>query len=250
MNIVVCMKSVPSSETKVKINSDGVTIEQTDVVFEINPYDEYAIEEAIRAKEAHGGKVTILTLGAATATQNIRKALAMGADEALHLICENAELADSSTIAELLYSAIKEIEFDVIFCGKKAIDCDNHQLPNRLAQLLDIPAVTAISNLELTTESGSAKRNIEGGTELISVNLPALFSAEKGLNEPRYASLPGIMAAKKKPLEERQVSLSNEKSTVLSLELPPPKPKGRIVGEGPEAAGELVRILREEAKVI
>jgi len=244
------MKSVPSSETKVKINSDGVTIEQTDVVFEINPYDEYAIEEAIRAKEAHGGKVTILTLGAATATQNIRKALAMGADEALHLICENAELADSSTIAELLYSAIKEIEFDVIFCGKKAIDCDNHQLPNRLAQLLDIPAVTAISNLELTTESGSAKRNIEGGTELISVNLPALFSAEKGLNEPRYASLPGIMAAKKKPLEERQVSLSNEKSTVLSLELPPPKPKGRIVGEGPEAAGELVRILREEAKVI
>ncbi|TFB11977.1 electron transfer flavoprotein beta subunit/FixA family protein [Candidatus Marinimicrobia bacterium MT.SAG.3] len=250
MNIVVCMKSVPSSETKVKINSDGVTIEQTDVVFEINPYDEYAIEEAIRAKEAHGGKVTILTLGAATATQNIRKALAMGADEALHLICENTELADSSAIAELLYSAIKEIEFDVIFCGKKAIDCDNHQLPNRLAQLLDIPAVTAISNLELTTESGSAKRNIEGGTELISVNLPALFSAEKGLNEPRYASLPGIMAAKKKPLEERQVSLSNEKSTVLSLELPPPKPKGRIVGEGPEAAGELVRILREEAKVI
>ena len=250
MNIVVCMKSVPSSETKVKINSDGVTIEQTDVVFEINPYDEYAIEEAIRAKEAHGGKVTILTLGAATATQNIRKALAMGADEALHLICENAELADSSTIAELLYSAIKEIEFDVIFCGKKAIDCDNHQLPNRLAQLLDIPAVTAISNLELTTESGSAKRNIEGGTELISVNLPALFSAEKGLNEPRYASLPGIMAAKKKPLEERQVSMSNEKLTILSLELPPPKPKGRIVGEGPEAAGELVRILREEAKVI
>jgi len=244
------MKSVPSSETKVKINSDGVTIEQTDVVFEINPYDEYAIEEAIRAKEAHGGKVTILTLGAATATQNIRKALAMGADEALHLICENAELADSSTIAELLYSAIKEIEYDVIFCGKKAIDCDNHQVPNRLAQLMDIPAVTAISNLELTTESGSAKRNIEGGTELISVNLPALFSAEKGLNEPRYASLPGIMAAKKKPLEERQVSLSNEKLTILSLELPPPKPKGRIVGEGPEAAGELVRILREEAKVI
>lgn len=250
MNIVVCMKSVPSSETKVKINSDGVTIEQTDVVLEINPYDEYAIEEAIRAKEAHGGKVTILTLGAAAATQNIRKALAMGADEALHLICENAELADSSTIAELLYSAIKGIEYDVIFCGKKAIDCDNHQVPNRLAQLLDIPAVTAISNLELTTESGSAKRNIEGGTELISVNLPALFSAEKGLNEPRYASLPGIMAAKKKPLEERQVSLSNEKLTILSLELPPPKPKGRIVGEGPEAAGELVRILREEAKVI
>ena len=244
------MKSVPSSETKVKINSDGVTIERTDVVLEINPYDEYAIEEAIRAKEAHGGKVTILTLGSATATQNIRKALAMGADEALHLICENAELADSSTIAELLYSAIKEIEYDVIFCGKKAIDCDNHQVPNRLAQLLDIPAVTAISNLELTTESGSAKRNIEGGTELISVNLPALFSAEKGLNEPRYASLPGIMAAKKKPLEERQVSMSNEKLTILSLELPPPKPKGRIVGEGPEAAGELVRILREEAKVI
>ena len=250
MNIVVCMKSVPSSETKVKINSDGVTIEQTDVVLEINPYDEYAIEEAIRAKEAHGGKVTILTLGSGTATQNIRKALAMGADEALHLICENAELADSSTIAELLYSAIKEIEYDVIFCGKKAIDCDNHQVPNRLAQLLDIPAVTAISNLELTTESGSAKRNIEGGTELISVNLPALFSAEKGLNEPRYASLPGIMAAKKKPLEERQVSMSNEKLTILSLELPPPKPKGRIVGEGAEAAGELVRILREEAKVI
>ena len=233
MNIVVCMKSVPSSETKVKVDSDGVSIEQTDVVYEINPYDEIAIEEAIRAKEAHG-----------------RKALAMGCDEAVHLICENVELADSSAVAELLSSSIKEMEFDVIFCGKKAIDCDNHQVPNRLAQLLDIPAVTAIFNLVLTTESGSAKREIEGGTELVTVNLPALFSAEKGLNEPRYASLPGIMAAKKKPFEERQVSLGDEKLKILSIELPPPTAEGRIVGEGPEAAGELVRILREEAKII
>jgi len=250
LNIVVCMKSVPSSETKVKVNADGVSIEQTDVVYEINPYDEIAIEEAIRAKEAHGGKVTILTLGPTSASQNIRKALAMGADEAIHLICENVELGDSSAVAGVLSSAIKGMEFDVIFCGKKAIDCDNHQVPNRLAQLLGVPAVTAVSNLELTTESGSAERNIEGGTELVTVNLPALFSAEKGLNEPRYASLPGIMAAKKKPLEEREASLNNEKLTVLSLELPPPKPEGKIVGEGAEAAGELVRILREEAKVI
>ena len=250
MNIVVCMKSVPSSETRVKIGSDGVSIDQTDIVYEINPYDEFAIEEAIKAKEAHSGKVTILTLGSPSAAQNIRKALAMGADEAVHLMCENSELADSSAIAELLAATIKEREFDVIFCGKKAIDCDNHQVPNRIAQILGIPALTAISSLELTTESGNASRNIEGGTESVTLNLPALFSAEKGLNEPRYASLPGIMAAKKKPLEERQVSLNEEKVSILSLELPPPISEGRIVGEGPDAAKELVRILREEAKVI
>ena len=244
------MKSVPSSETKVRVNSNRKSIDETDIVYEINPYDEYALEEAIKIKEAHGGKVVIITLGAPTATQNIRKGLAMGADEAVHLICENIELADSATIAGLLAAAIKEMEFDVIFCGKKAIDCDNHQVPNRIAQLLGIPAVTAISGLELTPESAKATRNIEGGTETISVNFPALFSAEKGLNEPRYASLPGIMAAKKKPVDERQVSVGDQLLELISLELPPPKPEGRIVGEGPEAAVELIRILREEAKVI
>ncbi len=250
MNIIVCMKSVPSSETKVRVNSNGKSIDETDIVYEINPYDEYALEEAIKIKEAHGGKVVIITLGAPTATQNIRKGLAMGADEAVHLICENIELADSAIVADLLAAAIKEIEFDMIFCGKKAIDCDNHQVPNRIAQLLGIPAVTAISRLELTPESAKATRNIEGGAETISVNFPALFSAEKGLNEPRYASLPGIMAAKKKPIDERQISVGDELLELISLELPPPKPEGRIVGEGPEAAGELIRILREEAKVI
>ena len=250
MNIIVCMKSVPSSETKVRVNSDGKSIDETDIVYEINPYDEFALEEAIKIKEAHGGKVVLITLGASTATQNIRKGLAMGADEAVHLICENIELADSAVVAELLAAALKEMEFDLIFCGKKAIDCDNHQVPNRIAQLLGIPAVTAISGLELTPESAKATRNIEGGAETISVNFPALFSAEKGLNEPRYASLPGIMAAKKKPVDERQVSVGDQLLELISLELPPPKPEGRIVGEGPEAAVELIRILREEAKVI
>ncbi|MCH7619813.1 MAG: electron transfer flavoprotein subunit beta/FixA family protein [Candidatus Marinimicrobia bacterium] len=250
MNIIVCMKSVPSSETKVKVNSNGKSIDETDIVYEINPYDEYALEEAIKIKEAHGGNVVIITLGASTATQNIRKGLAMGADEAVHLICENIELADSAIVADLLAAALKEMEFDIIFCGKKAIDCDNHQVPNRIAQLLGIPAVTAISGLELTPESAQATRNIEGGSETIPVNFPALFSAEKGLNEPRYASLPGIMAAKKKPIDERQVSAGEQLLELISLELPPPKPEGRIVGEGPEAAVELIRILREEAKVI
>ena len=250
MNIIVCMKSVPSSETKVKINSNGKSIDEADIVYEINPYDEFALEEAIKIKEAHGGKVVLITLGASTATQNIRKGLAMGADEAVHLICENIELADSAVVAELLAAALKEMEFDLIFCGKKAIDCDNHQVPNRIAQLLGIPAVTAISSLELTPESAKATRNIEGGAETISVNFPALFSAEKGLNEPRYASLPGIMAAKKKPIDARQVSVGDQLLELITLELPPPKPEGRIVGKGPEAAGELVRILREEAKVI
>ncbi len=112
------MKSVPSSETKVRVNSNGKSIDETDIVYEINPYDEYALEEAIKIKEAHGGKVVIITLGAPTATQNIRKGLAMGADEAVHLICENIELADSAIVADLLAAAIKEMEFDMIFCGK------------------------------------------------------------------------------------------------------------------------------------
>ena len=250
MNIIVCMKSVPSTETKVIVGSDGKSIDQSDIVYEINPYDEFAIEEAIKAKEAFGGKVTIITLGSGTATQNIRKALAMGADEAIHLVCDGASLVDSSVVAKLLANVIKEMEFDLIFCGKKSVDSDNQQVPNRLAHLLGIPAVTAISDFELSSDSAKAKRDVEGGSETVNLDLPALFSAEKGLNEPRYASLPGIMAAKKKPLEEREVSLEDKKIELGSLELPPPKPKGRIIGEGPEAAEELVKILREEAKVI
>lgn len=250
MNIIVCMKSVPSTETKVLVGDDGKSIDQSDIVYEINPYDEIAIEEGIKAKEAHGGKVTIITLGSATATQNIRKALAMGADEAIHLVCDGASLVDSSVVAKLLSNAIKELEFDLILCGKKSVDCDNQQVPNRIADLLGIPAVTAISKLELSSDSAIATKNIEGGSETVNLDLPALFSAEKGLNEPRYASLPGIMAAKKKPLEEKEVSLTDLKIRLSSLELPPPKPEGRIIGEGPEAAEELVKLLREEAKVI
>jgi len=244
------MKSVPSTETKVLVGSDGKSIDQSDIVYEINPYDEFAIEEGIKAKEAYGGKVTLITLGTETATQNIRKGLAMGADEAIHLVCNGSSLIDSSVVAKLLANVIKEMDYDLILCGKKAVDCDNQQVPNRIAHLLEIPAVTSISKLELSSDTALATKNIEGGSETVKVNLPALFSAEKGLNEPRYASLPGIMAAKKKPLEEREVELTDEKIELISLELPPPKPKGRIIGEGPEAAAELVKILREEAKVI
>lgn len=250
VNILVCVKQVPDTETIVKIADDGKSIDESEVNFVINPYDEFAVEEAIRLKEEHGGEVTIVTLGPEDATSAMRNALAMGADRGILLTTENARMADSYAIASALASAIREIDYDIILCGKKSVDSDHHQVGPMLATLLDIPCVSTIHDLSISNENFTASRDIEGGTETYEGTLPAVFTADKSLNDPRYAALKGIMQAKKKPIDTREAKLPEETISIDSMEYPPESPPGKIVGEGPDAVPELVRLLKNEAKVL
>lgn len=248
MNIIVCMKQVPDTETRVKIGADGKSLDLSAVNFVMNPYDEIGIEEAIRLKEKFGGEVTILTLGSDRAENDIRKALAMGADKAVLLKADNY----AGDVAAALATEIKTMPYDLIFLGKQAIDEDGGQMPQILAEMLDLPCATIVVKLDVNVEAKTlvAEREIEGGKEVIEMPMPAVIAAQKGLNEPRLPNLKGIMAAKKKPIEKKDAITSTSTYSVLGLELPPERPAGKIVGKGPEAIPELLRLLHEEAKVI
>ncbi len=250
MNILVCVKHVPDTETVVKIADDGASIDESDVNFVMNPYDEFAVEEALQLKEEHGGEIIVLSLGPEEATASIRNALAMGADRGILLTAENVRTTDSFAIASALADAIGELEYDLILCGKKSVDSDNHQVGPMVSALLDIPCVSTIKALTVEGTAFRAVREVEGGTEIHEGELPALFTADKGLNEPRYAALKGIMQARKKPLDTMEARLPEETVTMESMEYPPESPPGKIVGEGPDAVPELVRLLQEEAKVL
>ncbi len=249
MNIAVCMKQTPDTEAQIKIAADGTHIETDGVKWIINPYDEFAIEEALRLTEKHGGEVTLISLGPASTEKTIREGLAMGAHKAIRIDApENP--TDPQVVGAALAEVLKEGNYDLILFGKQAIDDDHSQVPSIVATLLGVPAVSVVVKLDIAGGKGTALREIEGGHEKVSFALPAVISAQRGLNEPRYRSLKGIMAAKKKPIEVRQVNLGDNKLTVEKLNYPPEKQPGRIVGEGPEAVPELVRLLHEEAKVI
>ena len=250
MQLVVCVAVTPSTDTKVKIADDGKSIDTSDVKFELNPYDEFALEEALRIKEAGGeGEVEVVTVGDGSQKEEVRKCLARGADRATILEADIAD-ADSGAIAQALAEHIKAGDFRIAFFGKATVDGDNSQVPTYVSALLDWPVVNKISKLELDGDSFRAEREIEGGVEIVTGSLPAVFSAEKGLNEPRYPSLKGIMAAKKKPMENKAAGLGATRLVVDSMELPPARPEGRIVGEGVDAVAELMDLLKNEAKVI
>lgn len=248
MNLLVCVKHVPDTETAVKIAADGKSIVTQDVNFILNPYDEFAVEAALQLKEANGGEVTAITMGPEEAKKTLRTALAMGADKAIHIACDHT--ADSGATAKCLAKVIQEVTYDLILCGKQAMDIDNSQVPVMLAEILGLPNVSAINKLEVSGDKATAHREFEGGVEVIETSLPAVISCHKGLNEPRYASLKGIMMAKKKPIEDAACSCSVPDVEIVNMEYPPQRSGGRIVGEGVEAVGELVRLLHEEAKVI
>lgn len=251
MNILVCIKQVPDTETKVTIADDGKSIDEADVNFVLNPYDEFGVEEALQLKEAAGGEVTVLSVGPESATSAMRTALAMGADKGIRLNAEEVRLKDSFSIASALADAIQSLEYDVIFCGKKAVDGDNHQVGPMLATMLDLPCVSTVTSLKFNGTAFTASRDVEGGKETYTGELPALFTADKGLNEPRYAALKGIMQAKKKPIDVSDAEFPAEDSLVVeSMEMPPESPPGKIVGESADAVPELVRLLKEEAKVL
>ncbi len=250
MKIAVCVKRVPDSETRVKIASDGRSLDEAGVKFVLNPYDEFAVEEALRRKERAGaGEVVVLSLGPAAAQETIRTALAMGADRAVLLQSERIP-ADGLETAKALAAELKDGGYDLILFGKMAIDDYNHQVGPMVAELLSLPCVTSVAHLELEGARGVAEREIEGAMEVVEFPLPAVLTTDKGLNEPRYPALKGIMAAKKKPLEVKPVSPGQGGVEVLAMLPPPVRTEGKIVGEGPAAVPELVRLLREEAKVL
>ena len=250
MKIVVCVKQVPDTEARIKIAADKKSIDPADINWILNPYDEYAVEEALQIKEKKGeGNITVLSVGPERSVSAIRSALAMGADEAI-LVKTEDEYFDSSATAKTLSEALKEMEYDLILFGKQAVDDDNLQVGPMVAELLELPCVTAIADLTLENGKAIAKREIEGGTEVIEASLPAVFSAEKGLNEPRYPALRGIMMAKKKKIEEKQATVDSAEIKIVNIEYPPSRKAGKVLGEGPDVVPELVKLLREEAKVI
>jgi len=251
MKIVVCVKQVPDTETKVVIGGDGLSIDASEVKYVMNPYDEYAVEEALKIKESTGeGEVIVLSLGGEDCQPAMRTAMAMGADSGVLLKVDNAALANGLSIAKALAEEIKTIGPDLILAGKIAIDGYGHQVATMLGELLDMPVLPTAKSLVLADGLATIQREIEGGKETVQAKTPCVITAEKGLNEPRYPALKGIMQAKRKPLEIKEVSLGDGGVEILEMSYPPKKPEGRIVGEGPEAAVELIKLLRDEAQVI
>jgi electron transfer flavoprotein beta subunit len=260
MKIVVCVKQVPDTETRVKIAPAGNAISESDVANWIpSPYDEFAIEEAIRIKEAKGGEVVLVTVGPDRAQTALRTGLAMGADSAVHVKDTSLDAADTLGTARALAAAIRTLApFDLVLCGQQGVGGDNSQIPGMLAELLDLPQVTVAVKVDLGDGKATVERETDGGREVWETSLPAVVSAQKGLNEPRYASLKGIMAAKKKAIQVVDAAALGLDTTALApkvkfaaMELPPSRPPVRMIeGDSAAQASELIRLLHEEAKVI
>ncbi|MDW4527595.1 electron transfer flavoprotein subunit beta/FixA family protein [Rossellomorea marisflavi] len=257
MNIYVLLKRTFDTEEKISIQNGRIAEDGAEFI--INPYDEYAVEEAIQVRDNHGGDVTVITVGGEESEKQLRTALAMGADKAVLINTEDdLDHGDQFTTATILAQYLKDQEVDLILAGNVAIDGGSGQVGPRVAEQLDIPFVTTITKLEIAGESVTVTRDVEGDSEVIETSLPLLVTAQQGLNEPRYPSLPGIMKAKKKPLEELELDdldLEEEdveaKTKTIEMYLPPKKEAGRVLeGEVAVQVSELVQLLRTEAKVI
>ncbi|MCX6110339.1 MAG: electron transfer flavoprotein subunit beta/FixA family protein [Proteobacteria bacterium] len=263
MKIVVLLKQTPDTESKIVISADGARIETAGLKSIINPYDEYAIEEALKLKEKAGaGEVVIASFGTDAAKELIVKGLAMGADRGLLISNEGLEAADSLAIAKVLAAAVKAESADLVLAGKQAIDDDNMHVAVMVAELLKWPHVNVVDKLTLSGKTATVEREVEGGqVEVYEVQLPAVLGANKALNTPRYASLPGIMKAKKKPFDVKKPGdfgldagalKSGIKAVIKGFTPPPEKPAGKVFkGEDVSVMVEkVVKLLREEAKVI
>jgi electron transfer flavoprotein beta subunit len=249
MKIVVCIKRVPDTEARIRIGADGSAIDAAGVKFVISPYDEFALETALRVKDAQSDtEVVAVTVGESASAEQLRSALAMGADRAVLL--KGQPGYDGMATARALAAEIREVAADLVLLGMKAVDFDQQQVAPMLAEMMDVPCVTVVAKLDLENGVVICHREIEGGVEVLEAPLPAVVSITKGEFQPRYPSLKGIMAAKKKPLEEKDAQLGESRITLRELVPPPERPAGRIVGEGVDAVPELVRLLREEAKVL
>ena len=248
MKIAVCVSHVPDTATRVKIADDQKSIDPAGVSFVLNPYDEYAVEEALKTKEKFGGDVVVLSVGGEKVKETIRKSLAMGVDEGVHL--KTDEALDSFAIANALAEEIKTLGCELVFMGKQSVDYDSGIVGQLTAELLGYNSISVCVTFQLEGTTISAQREIEGGKEIVETSLPCIITAQKGLNEPRYASLKGIMAAKKKMIQEKPVASLPPLVENLQLKMPTPKNPGRILGTDSSAVPELVKLLHEEAKVI
>jgi electron transfer flavoprotein beta subunit len=258
VDILVLLKQVPATESLITIADNGTAIKTDGLKYVINPYDELAVEEALKIREAQGGSVTILSVGPAKAAEAIRTALAMGADKGI-LVDPGEVTCDALGIAKILAAAIKNEPHDLIVAGHRAVDDDNYQVPTAVAELLGIANISMVIKTEIAEGAITCQCTVEGGTKTVKALLPAMISTQRGLNEPRYASLPGIMKAKKKPLDtKRPADLGLEVdglkplAAIRRLKTPPERKAGRIIdGDSVQAkAAELAKALMEEAKVI
>ena len=249
MKIAVCVKRVPDMDVRFRIGSDGASVDETGGKFDLNDFDAWAVEAALQLKEKEQGEVVVLSLGPNAVQETIRKALSMGADRGIHLQADRIPF-DSFAIASAIAAELKDGGYDLILFGKLSPDSSNNATGTIVAELLDMPSVSAISRLEIANGKGTAKREIEGAQEIVEFSLPAVLTVDEGLNTARYPSLKGIMAAKKKPLESKPAQLGEPKVKIEKLELPPERAAGRIIGEGAAAVPELVKLLHTEAKVL
>ena len=249
MKIAVCLKRVPDTTAKIVVGGDGKSIDEAGVKFVPNPYDEYALEAALALKDkAGGGETVVVSLGGDACQETMRTALAMGIDRGVLL--QSPGSADGFEVARALAAELGTGGFDLILFGKMAVDDYHHQVGVMVGELLGLPVISAVSALVIDGATVRADREVEGGVEVVTCSLPAVLTADKGINTPRLPSLKGIMAAKKKPLESKPVTLGAGAVSVAGLSLPPDRQAGRIVGEGPDAVTLLVQLLRNEAKVI
>jgi electron transfer flavoprotein beta subunit len=260
VNIFVFVKRVPDTESKIRISQVSPGIDEAGLNFVLSPYDEYAVEEALRLREAQRGKVTVFSVGAEETKTILKKCLAMGADEAVLIQDDSPETYDGLRTARIIAQVLKTkyTDYNLLLFGKQSVGADNAQIPSMVAALIDLPQINVVTKLTIEGDTGTAHREIEGASEKISFPLPAVLSAQKGLNEPRYETLKGIMMAKKKeipilslqdlgmPAEELESQL-----VLTKMESPPPREAGKVIDDEPDAAAKkLVEFLRQEAKVI
>jgi electron transfer flavoprotein beta subunit len=261
MNIIVLCKQVPDTESKIKLLENGSGFDQSDIKWVLNPYDEFAVEEALKIKEAGGAeKVTVLAAGPVRVGDAVLTALAMGADDAVILEDDIFDGACAYTLAKALAGALREMDFGLILCGKQAVDDDMAAVPQMVAEILDIGQITVVSKVELEGDVLKATREVEGGAkEIIEGRLPLIVAATKGLNEPRYAALPGIMKARRKPKTKKTaadvgVTAADAKTQVIGWSLPAERPPGKVfqgaAEELPDNVAKVVTLLRDEAKVL
>lgn len=261
MDIVVLLKQVPDTAALIQISEDNISIKTEDVKWVINPYDELAVEEAIRIKEKQGdSKITILTVGAGSAAATVRTALAMGADEGIHLCDPALENKDPQTIAKVIAAVLKNIKFDLIIAGHRAVDDDSFYVPAAVSEYLGIPLLSTAIRQKISGGKIQCEQTVQGGSIVVEANLPAIMTTQRGLNDPRYPSLSNIMKAKKKPIVTKTLAdlgLPSEqesmKTRIISLAYPPRRNAAKVTIDGgtvEEKAAQLFDLLRNKAGVI
>lgn len=249
MEIIVCIRRAPTTDARIKPGADGKTYDPAGINYDISEYDKFAIEAAIQLKEKTSGKVTVLSMGPSAATKEIRTAIAMGCDAA-HLLIDDAQ-HDSWATAQALSAKLKELPHDLVLFGWNSVDNQSSATGQMVAELLNLPSVSVAVGLEVNDGVANVERLAAGGKrEKYEIKLPAVVTCQKGLNKPRSANMKGIMMAKKTKVEESPADAPDDGITVLKMDPPPPREEGKIVGKGAEAVGELVKLLRDEAKVI